>query len=173
MEVARWEVAEARRRPPVANRLTRDSSSTATATNSGSPCGEPVTSTRRSPKAEAEAHDYAGAIEEAPSEYLGIAQAYALSDTPDQDGAEVFSLIRDNHLDGNRYLDAFFRHRARTPALHRSTVPPTCSRRAVGYGASGMPVLFRSGRPVVGPGGVASWRNRAVVSARRSPARPA
>ena len=89
-----------------------------------------MTSTRRSPKAEAEAHDYAAAIEEAPSEYLGIAQAYALSDTPDQDGAEVFSLIRDNHLDGNRYLDAFFRHRARTPALHHRSARLMCSRRA-------------------------------------------
>jgi hypothetical protein len=59
-------------------------------------------------KAEAEAHVYADTIDEAPSQYLGLAQAYALFDNPDQDGAEVFSLIRDSHLDGNNYLDAFY-----------------------------------------------------------------
>jgi len=50
------------------------------------------------PKAEAEAHDYAATIEEAPSEYRGQTQSYALVDTPTEDGAEVFSLIRDSYL---------------------------------------------------------------------------
>lgn len=50
-------------------------------------------------KAEAEALDYAAVIEEAPSEYLGLAQSYALADTPDQNGAEAFSLIRDSNLE--------------------------------------------------------------------------
>ena len=59
-------------------------------------------------KAEAEAHVYAATIDEAPSHYLGLAQAYALFDTPDQDGAEVFSLIRDSRLDASNYLDALF-----------------------------------------------------------------
>jgi hypothetical protein len=59
-------------------------------------------------KAEAEAHVYAATIDEAPSKYLGLAQAYALLDSPDQDGAEAFSLIRDSRLDANIYLDAFF-----------------------------------------------------------------
>lgn len=59
-------------------------------------------------KAEAEAQNYTAAIAEAPSEYLGLAQAYALVDVPDLDGAEVFSLIRDNRLDSTSYLDAFF-----------------------------------------------------------------
>ena len=59
-------------------------------------------------KAEDEAYAYAATIDEAPSQYLGLAQAYALFDAPHQDGAEVFSLIRDSHLDANTYLDAFF-----------------------------------------------------------------
>lgn len=59
-------------------------------------------------KAEAEARDYAAAIKEAPSEYLGLTQAYALFDAPEHDGAEVFSLIRDSQLDSSSYLDAFF-----------------------------------------------------------------
>ena len=59
-------------------------------------------------KAEVDAHDYAAAIEQAPSEYLGLAQAYALFDAPDHDGAEVFSLVRDSRLDSGSYLDTFF-----------------------------------------------------------------
>lgn len=59
-------------------------------------------------KAEAEAATYAAVIEDAPDEYLGLAQAYALSDTPGSDGAEVFSLIRGSELDAEDYLDAFF-----------------------------------------------------------------
>jgi hypothetical protein len=57
--------------------------------------------------AEVEAEQYAGAIAEAPSEYLGLAQAYALSDPPTH-GAEVYSLIRDSSLAPEDYLDAFF-----------------------------------------------------------------
>lgn len=59
-------------------------------------------------KAEAEAQGYAAEIEEAPSEYLGLAHAYALYDVPGNDGAEVFSLVRDSGLDSAGYLDAFF-----------------------------------------------------------------
>jgi hypothetical protein len=59
-------------------------------------------------KAEAEARAYAALIEEAPSEYLGFAQSYEVSDSPDQEGAEVFSLIRDSTLEASDYLDAFF-----------------------------------------------------------------
>lgn len=59
-------------------------------------------------KAEAEAISYAAVIEAAPSEYLGLAQAYQLFDAPDHDGAEVFSLIRDSRLSGPAYLDAYF-----------------------------------------------------------------
>ena len=58
-------------------------------------------------KAEREALDYAAAIDDAPDEYLGLAQAYALVDLPD-DGAEVFSLIRDSTLEPDAYLDSFF-----------------------------------------------------------------
>lgn len=59
-------------------------------------------------KAEREALSYAGAIDDAPDEYLGLAQGYALFDSPDHDGAEVFSLIRDSVLEPNAYLDTFF-----------------------------------------------------------------
>jgi hypothetical protein len=47
-------------------------------------------------------------IEEAPSEYLGLAQSYALLDAPDRVGAEVFSLLRTSPLEPDDYLDAFF-----------------------------------------------------------------
>ena len=59
-------------------------------------------------KAEAEAEAYAAVIEEAPSEYLGLGQSYALADSATEDGAEVFSLIRDSNLDAERYIDTFF-----------------------------------------------------------------
>ena len=52
-------------------------------------------------KAEAER---AAAIEEAPDEYLGLAQSYPVTDNPTQDGAEVFALIRDSNLDVESYL---------------------------------------------------------------------
>ncbi|HEY9290888.1 MAG TPA: hypothetical protein VIP98_06385 [Microlunatus sp.] len=57
--------------------------------------------------AEAEAEEYAGSIEDAPSVYLGLAQAYAMEEVPGQ-GCEVFSLIRDSELEPDAYLDAFF-----------------------------------------------------------------
>lgn len=57
--------------------------------------------------AEAEAEAHAAVIDDAPSEYLGLAQAYALYDTPDH-GAEVFSLIRSSALGPGNYLDTFF-----------------------------------------------------------------
>lgn len=59
-------------------------------------------------QAEAEALEYATMIEEAPTEYLGLAHAYALFDPPNQDGSEVFSLIRDSNLDAENYLDTLF-----------------------------------------------------------------
>jgi hypothetical protein len=74
-------------------------------------------------QAEAEALDYAAILEDAPDEYLGLAQAYALSDAPNQDGAEVFSLIRDSTLDPETYLDTFFD----TGREHQRTIPPSDS----------------------------------------------
>lgn len=41
-------------------------------------------------------------------EYVGLAQAFLLSEDPAVDGAEVFSLIRDSNLDPDAYLDRFF-----------------------------------------------------------------
>ncbi|WP_157720384.1 hypothetical protein [Friedmanniella luteola] len=58
--------------------------------------------------AEAEAEEYASTIDEAPDEYLGLAQSYALFDSPDEPGAEVFSLLRTSKLDPDSYLDTFF-----------------------------------------------------------------
>lgn len=58
-------------------------------------------------KAEAEAEAYAAAIEEAPDEYLGLAQSYELFDNPELHGAEAFSLIRHSLLDPDDYLTAF------------------------------------------------------------------
>jgi len=58
-------------------------------------------------RAEVEAIEYAGAIEESPDTYLGIAQSYRLADTPG-DGAEAFSLMRSSVLETDEYLDAFF-----------------------------------------------------------------
>ena len=58
-------------------------------------------------RAEAEALEYAAAIEEEPSTYLEFAQAYQLSDDPG-DGAEIFSLMRDSDLDPDGYIDRFF-----------------------------------------------------------------
>ena len=59
-------------------------------------------------KAEAEAEDYAGAIIEAPSEFLGLSQSFELFDNPDMDGAEVFSLLRRSTLEPDDYLLTFF-----------------------------------------------------------------
>jgi len=58
-------------------------------------------------RAEAEAREYAGTIEESPDSYLGIAQSYRLVDAP-ADGAEVFSLMRSSALEPDEYLDTFF-----------------------------------------------------------------
>lgn len=58
-------------------------------------------------RAEVEALEYAGSIEESPDSYLGIAQSYQLVDAP-ADGAEVFSLTRSSALGPGEYLDAFF-----------------------------------------------------------------
>ena len=58
--------------------------------------------------AEAEAREYAasGAVGDA-MEYVGLAQAYLLDDSPGH-GAEVFSLTRVSGLAPEAYLDAFF-----------------------------------------------------------------
>jgi hypothetical protein len=58
-------------------------------------------------RAEVEALEYAGSIEESPGTYLGIAQSYRLVDAP-ADGAEVFSLMRSSTLEPGEYVDAFF-----------------------------------------------------------------
>lgn len=61
-------------------------------------------------KAEAEAWTYARETTWEPervTDYLGLAQAYALSDKP-SDGAEVFSLMRTSDLPPAAYLDRFF-----------------------------------------------------------------
>jgi hypothetical protein len=58
-------------------------------------------------RAEVEALEYAGSIEESPDSYLGIAQSYQLVDGP-ADGAEVFSLMRSSPLEPGEYLDTFF-----------------------------------------------------------------
>ena len=55
-------------------------------------------------RAEEEARRYAVDLS---MRYLGLAQAYRLSDQPD-DGAEVFSLVRMSDLDDKAYLDTFF-----------------------------------------------------------------
>jgi hypothetical protein len=59
-------------------------------------------------KAEAEAEEYAIAIpDREPTPYLNFAQAYRLFDAP-EDGAEVFSLMRECALEPDDYLDHFF-----------------------------------------------------------------
>ncbi|HEX4191149.1 MAG TPA: hypothetical protein VHZ06_09155 [Marmoricola sp.] len=58
-------------------------------------------------KAEVEAVDYAGQIEENPVTYLGLAQSFHLFDVPGQ-GAEIFSLMRDSTLEPEEYLATFF-----------------------------------------------------------------
>jgi hypothetical protein len=55
--------------------------------------------------AEREVRDYASGLKTA--EYTGLAQAYHLYDQPN-DGAEVFSLIRDSQLPPGDYLSTFF-----------------------------------------------------------------
>jgi len=58
-------------------------------------------------RAEQEALEYAATIDDSPDEYLGLAQAYQLLDVP-EDGAEVFSLIRDSPLTPEDYLTSYF-----------------------------------------------------------------
>lgn len=58
-------------------------------------------------RAETEAGEYAEAIEESPHRYLGLAQAFHLSDVP-ADGAEVFSLMRQSNLEPDDYLTRYF-----------------------------------------------------------------
>jgi hypothetical protein len=58
-------------------------------------------------RAEVEALEYAGTIEESSDSYLGIAQSYRLVDAP-ANGAEVFSLMRSSALAPDEYLDTFF-----------------------------------------------------------------
>lgn len=57
--------------------------------------------------AETEAMAYAEDLEDYPLTYVGLAQAYKLSDVPGH-GAEVFSLLRDSDLDADDYLSMFF-----------------------------------------------------------------
>ena len=40
--------------------------------------------------------------------YAELAQAYELDDDPSEQGAEVFSLIRDSELSPSDYIDRFF-----------------------------------------------------------------
>lgn len=58
-------------------------------------------------RAEAEAIAYAASIDEVPVTYLGLAQCFHLFDSP-EDGAEVFSLMRDSDLEPDDYLDTYF-----------------------------------------------------------------
>ena len=58
-------------------------------------------------RAEAEAEEYASTIEESPSTYLGLAQAFRLFESP-ADGAEVFSLMRESELAPDEYLTTYF-----------------------------------------------------------------
>lgn len=57
-------------------------------------------------EAEKEASNYA---ETTKSKYLGLAQAYLLTDlTPPSSSTEVFSMIRESNLTAKNYLDRFF-----------------------------------------------------------------
>jgi len=58
-------------------------------------------------KAEAEALDYAAALDSPPSSYVGLAQAYKLADQLGE-GSEVFSLARTSELAPELYLNSFF-----------------------------------------------------------------
>lgn len=55
-------------------------------------------------RAEEEAREYAAQLGD---RYLGLAQAFKLF-APPEDGAEVFSLLRESDLDAHAYLDTFF-----------------------------------------------------------------
>jgi hypothetical protein len=58
-------------------------------------------------RAEQEALEYAATMGDTQDEYLGLAQAYQLFDAP-EDGAELFSLIRDSPLSPEDYLSTYF-----------------------------------------------------------------
>lgn len=73
-------------------------------------------------RAEAEAEEYAATIEESPSEYLGLAQAYRLDDEPG-DGAEIFSLMRESSLAPGKYLDKFFATGAERQGTYNAPPP--------------------------------------------------
>lgn len=55
--------------------------------------------------AEAEAYEYADSVDDCA--YVGLAQAYELSEAPGH-GTEVFSLMRDSGLATDAYVSAFF-----------------------------------------------------------------
>jgi hypothetical protein len=54
--------------------------------------------------AEEEARTYASGGDE----YFGYCQAYALFESIEKSGVEVFSLLRESDLDPKEYVDAFF-----------------------------------------------------------------
>lgn len=58
-------------------------------------------------RAEVEASEYASAIEDDATEYIGLAQAFHLFGNP-VDGAEIFSLARRSKLEPDDYLNHFF-----------------------------------------------------------------
>ena len=58
-------------------------------------------------QAEDEARGYAADLNGSPDAYLGLAQAYRLTEPPG-DGAEVFSLLRTSKRTAESYLDHFF-----------------------------------------------------------------
>jgi hypothetical protein len=55
--------------------------------------------------AEAEAREYVAGSD---AQWCGLVQAYRLSDDPQAQGAEVFSLMRTSDLEPSAYLDRFF-----------------------------------------------------------------
>ena len=55
--------------------------------------------------AEAEGRDYAADVD---AEWCDVVQAYALSDNPGYQGAEVFSLMRDSDAPIDEYATSFF-----------------------------------------------------------------
>jgi hypothetical protein len=67
-------------------------------------------------RAETDAVEYATKIE---GTYVGLAQGYYLAE-PFDDGAEVFSMIRDSSLTPTDYLDAYFD----TGREHQRHAPP-------------------------------------------------
>ena len=62
-------------------------------------------------------------------EYLGYCQAYALVESVEESGVEVFSLLRQSDLDPKEYVDAFFdtgeEHQRQQPDRREGEVPGT------------------------------------------------